>query len=145
MSLIRWNPGRMLRPLDFESLFENFFDNARYPAGRDDAWTPRVDVRETEDSFEVNVELPGMKKEDIDIGLQEDRLTIKGQKDTQEETNNKKYYIRERVCGKFERSFTLPENVDKDKIEAKFTDGVLKLELPKTEVPQQEEVKIKVK
>ena len=145
MSIIRWNPGRMMRPLDFESLFENFFDTARYPTKRDETWMPRVDVQERDDRFEVNVELPGMKKENIDIGIQENRLTIKGEKDTEEENKDKKYYIRERVCGRFERSFTLPDNVDKDKIEANFTDGVLKMEIPKIEIPEEQEVKIKVK
>jgi len=145
MSLIRWNPGRMLRPFDFDSLFDSFLENTRYPVRSEDKWMPRVDVQESENSFEVTAELPGMDKKDIDIGLQDNRLTIKGEKDTEKEENNNKYYIRERVRGRFERSFTLPENVDKDRIEAKFNDGVLTLEIPKTEVPEQEEVKIKVK
>jgi HSP20 family protein len=145
MNLIRWNPGTGLNPIDFDRIFDNFLESTRFPSRKDSSWMPRVDVNESEDKFEVTAELPGMKKKDIDIGLQENRLTIKGQKETMEEKDNNKYYIRERVSGKFERSFTLPENVDKEKIEAKFNDGVLTLEIPKTELPEEKEVKIKVK
>lgn len=145
MSLIRWNPRSMMRPLDFDSIFDNFFDLSPYPTKKDTNWMPRVDVREMEDKFEITAELPGMKKKDIDISLQDERLTLKGEKDSEKEESSNNYYIRERSCGRFERSFTLPENVDKDKIEANFEDGVLHVNIPKTEAPEQEEVKIKVK
>lgn len=148
MSIIRWNPGRQLSSMDreFDSLLDNFFGAERWPAnGRSYTFTPRVNVNEKEDKFEVTAELPGMSKDEISIELHEGLLTLKGEKNLEKEETNGNYHIRERSHGKFERIFTLPDYVEADKIEAEYKDGVLKVDIPKTEAPKPKEVKIKVK
>jgi HSP20 family protein len=146
MTLIRWNPRRSMLSMnrDLEGLFDNMFLNDRW-LNRERGWAPRVNVKELGDKFEVTAEIPGMKKEEISIELREDLLTIKGEKVLEKDENNGNYHISERSHGKFERTFTLPDFVEADKIEAEYKDGVLKVDIPKTEAPKPKEVKIKVK
>ena len=108
-------------------------------------WTPRVNVEEKEEAFEITAELPGMKKDDLDIEVQDDVLTIKGEKKFEKDEKEANYHICERSYGTFQRSFTLPENVKTDDIEAEYKDGILKLVLPKVEPVKPKEIKVKVK
>jgi HSP20 family protein len=96
------------------------------------SWMPAVDVFEKEDRFIVKAELPGMKEEDIDISVVGDTLSIKGEKKTETEVKEEDYYRCERSYGSFYRSIPIPSNVDANKIEASFDDGVLELVLPKS-------------
>jgi len=93
---------------------------------------PAVDVFEKEDRFVVKAELPGMKEDDIDVSVVGDTLSIKGEKKTETETKDEDYYRCERSYGSFYRSIPIPSNVDADKIEASFEDGVLEVALPKS-------------
>ena len=93
---------------------------------------PAVDVFEKEDRFVVKAELPGMKEEDIDVSVVGDTLSIRGKKKTETEAKEEYYYRCERSYGSFYRSIPLPSNVDANKIEASFEDGVLEVALPKS-------------
>ncbi len=106
---------------------------------------PCVDVTETPQSYKVTAELPGLTAQDVDVSVVNGNLVIKGekQKETKQETEN--YYLRERSYGAFERSFYLPEGVDRDHIKAEVAKGVLTVILPKTEAAQKAEKKIEVK
>lgn len=92
---------------------------------------PAVDIAEKEKSFEITAELPGMDQKDIEIKLSDGSLIIKGEKREDKEENRKGYHLSERHYGSFERVFNLPKGVDADKIEAKFSNGVLSISLPK--------------
>lgn len=97
------------------------------------AWTPPCDVYETEKEFVIKAELPGMKKEDVKVSLENDVLTIRGEHKFEEETKRENYHRLERNYGEFLRSFTLPNFVEPEKIDAQFKDGLLTLVLPKRE------------
>lgn len=108
------------------------------------SWTPTVDVIEDKDKFIVKADIPGVKKEDLKVDVQDDTLFIKGEK-KQEEKVEKENYIRvERSYGNFVRNFSLPANVDSSKINAKFTDGVLEITIPKKEEAKPKQVKISI-
>ncbi len=106
---------------------------------------PAVDVTETESGYEVIAELPGMDEKNVEVKLANHTLTIKGEKRDEKEETKKDYYMRERSFGSFQRSFTLPEGVDTDKIEASFKKGVLTVTVPKTAEAKKAEKKITVK
>jgi len=109
------------------------------------AWMPPIEMYEKNDHYMVRAELPGLKKEDIDISVVGETLTIKGEKKTEEEVKEDDYYFCERSYGNFQRSVTLPSAVDAKKIEAKFNDGVLEVSLPKSEAVKPKKVEIKPK
>jgi HSP20 family protein len=109
------------------------------------AGMPAVDIAEKDSAYEITVELPGMDEKDIEVNLANGGLTIKGEKQDQKEEKKKDYYLQERHYGAFERSFHVPEGVDKAKIEAAFKNGVLTLTLPKSAETKQAEKKIAVK
>ena len=107
--------------------------------------TPAVDVVESEKSYEITTELPGMDEKNIQVKRADGVLTIKGEKQQDKEEKQKNYYRRERSYGAFERSFEVPDMVEADKIEANFSKGVLKLMLPKKLEAQKPAKKIEVK
>jgi HSP20 family protein len=92
----------------------------------------------------VKAELPGMEKDNIDVTLSDNRLTIKGEKKKEEEVNKKGYYRSERSYGSFVRSLELPSEVQTDKIKAAFKNGVLEIRLPKTEQAKKKETRVKI-
>jgi HSP20 family protein len=106
---------------------------------------PAVDVTEDEKEFKIAAELPGMEDKDIDVAIAGDMLAIKGEKRQEKEEKDKNRYISERSFGAFQRSFRLPDGVDRDKISAEFTKGVLTVTLPKSPEAQKQQKKIKVK
>ncbi|MBW7973838.1 Hsp20/alpha crystallin family protein [Bradyrhizobium sp. BR 10289] len=106
---------------------------------------PAVDVAESDTAYDITAELPGFDEKNIDIKVTNGGLTIKGEKREETEEKKKDYYVSERRYGTFERSFTLPEGVNADKIEATFKNGVLKIVLPKTEEAQKPAKTINVK
>jgi HSP20 family protein len=143
-----WRPFESLRR-EIDHLFEDFGgDFWRAPfrqVERAFGAMPAVDVTETDGGFEVTAELPGMDEKNIEVKLANRTLTIKGEKRDEKEETKKDYYMRERSFGSFQRSFTLPEGVDIDKIEASFKKGVLTVTLPKTVEAKKAEKKITVK
>jgi HSP20 family protein len=96
-------------------------------------WNPVVDIYDNEDNIVIKAELPGVSKKDIEIDIKDRVLTLKGERSADNEVKEDNYYRRESTYGRFERSFTLPANVDPDKIKADYNDGVLKIEVPKPE------------
>jgi HSP20 family protein len=148
-------PSRSLSPLeDMERWFE---DTLRRPFSvmRPFWWshlkplqfeemTSSVDIFEEEDNVVVKAELPGMKKEDIEITLKDDVLTISGEKKREEKVEKKNYYKLERSYGSFTRTFRLPTQVQADKSKAKFENGVLEIIVPKTEEAKKKEKKISI-
>jgi HSP20 family protein len=137
MALTRWNPVR-----DEMSQFIDEFLGRRLSEGPT-VWQPRVDIEESEDGYVVRAEVPGMKLEDIKIVLEDDRLTIRGEK-RRDETKGTTYHRVERVYGAFERSFTLGHLVSSDRIEALYRDGVLQVSIPKAEQARPREIPIQV-
>ena len=126
-----WRPFRELE--EWERSFDDLFGRPlwRLPV-EERGWMPAVDVFEKEDRFVVKVEPPGMKEDDIDVSVVGDTLSIKGEKKTETEIQEEGYYRCERNYGSFYRSIPLPSNVDANKIEASFEDGVLEVALPKS-------------
>ena len=106
------------------------------------SWAPDVDIAENPDSYEIHAELPGMREEDINLTLNNNVLTVSGEKkrEVKEEKDN---FVRvERSYGKFERSFSLPNNIAADRVAANYADGVLKITLPKSEEAQSRTIKV---
>ncbi len=132
--------ARLHREMD--DLLRGFFDDWDMPFWGGARW-PAVDIAETENDFVVKAEVPGCKAEDIDISVHGNRLTISGEKKTEEEKREKGYYHSERSYGSFRRELNLSSDVDPDKIEAACKDGVLTITLPKSEKAKPIKVKVK--
>ena len=106
---------------------------------------PAVDVAETDKAYEIKAELPGLDEKNIEVKVDNGVLSIKGEKQEEKEEKEKDYYRRERSFGSFERHFQLPDDIEPDKIEATFKNGVLSVTLPKSAEGQQQAKKIEVK
>lgn len=113
--------------------------------GMDIGWSPRLDVSETDNGLEIVADLPGMDKKDINVSLEENLLTIKGERKEEKESKDKHYHTIERRSGSFYRAIRLPVEVEKDKVEAAFKDGVLTLRLPKTKESKKKVAQIEIK
>ena len=120
-----WEPGNVFR--NFASVFPGVFD----PEASEAARSPKVDVFDDGGNFVVAAELPGVSREDLDIDVKDNRLTIKGEKKLENKTEKEGYLRVERSYGLFERSFFLDDNIDREKIKAEYKDGVLRLTLPR--------------
>ena len=107
-------------------------------------FAPSIDILTKGDNVVVKAELPGMKKEDIDVDLTEDTITISGEKQKEEKVEKKDYHSIERSYGSFKRSFSLPSQVQTEKASAKFKDGVLEIKIPKTEEAKKKEKKVMI-
>jgi HSP20 family protein len=108
-------------------------------------WTPSCDIYETDNEIVVKAELPGVKKEDAKVGIQDGVLSISGERKFEEETKKENYLRVERSYGSFTRSFTLPTRVDPEQVTAEFKDGLLQVTLPKREEAKPRGVEVKVK
>ncbi|MDE0484948.1 MAG: Hsp20/alpha crystallin family protein [Candidatus Poribacteria bacterium] len=123
----------------YNSLFTPFFAT---PGTQEYRWRPSADISETDDSFEVRAELPGVTKDDVHISVKDNLLTIKGEKRQEKTDDSKDFHRVERSYGSFERKFTLPPKVEVDSIKAEFKDGVLTLSIPKPEEVKPKEIPI---
>jgi len=132
MTLLKYNPNRY-RPTSFSSLLDNFFDDRFQGGAQQVDFTPTVDISETDKAFEIQLSIPGVKKNDVNISVENNQLTISGERHEEKENSEKNFHSRESFYGTFSRTFTLPETVNTEKIEAKQEDGILKLVLPKDE------------
>ena len=108
------------------------------------SWMPTVDVAETGNGFEIRAELPGVSENDVQVSVTDNRLTVKGEKRQEEETEGKNYHRVERRYGSFQRNFTLPRHIETNAIKAEFKDGVLILGIPKAEAAKPTEIPITV-
>ncbi len=141
MRLKVWEPFRSFKPIYGD--MERWFDDA---PGRDEesTWRPNVDVYETDGSYVLKADLPGINKEDIKIDVNDNTLTFKGEKKFEEKTEKDSYVRVERSYGSFTRSFTLSDNVDAENIKASYKDGVLEITLSKKEEAKPKEINIEV-
>jgi HSP20 family protein len=151
MTLVRWQPRTALTPWrgmwglqnHMNRMFDEFFD------GDEDAtvirWRPAVDIEESDNEFTVSAELPGMTKDDIELTIKDNVLTLKGEKKTQSEKKDGDVYLSERCFGSFQRTFNLSNRVDPGKVKAEFKDGILTIHMPKVEEAKPKAVEIAVK
>ena len=156
MSLVRWTPLHDLAPFpsdilnmqrEINRMFDSFFrGTSQEDSGLDAAsWTPAVDVAEQDNAFVVKMELPGVSKDDVKITMQENTLTVRGEKKQEKESKGSSIHRVERSYGAFQRSFTLPSSVKADKIDASYKDGILSVLLPKEEEAKPRLIDVKVK
>jgi len=143
----------------FRTEMDRLFDRFGFPSFRrvfdvEPMWRPEtsfgitapaVDVSEDDKAYKISAELPGMSEKDIDVSVTGDVLVLKGEKRQEREEKEKNRYLAERSYGAFQRSFSIPDGVDRDKINAEFAKGVLTLTLPKTSDAQKQQKKIEVK
>jgi HSP20 family protein len=135
MNLIRYNSGlNDYAPTSFSNLIDRFFnDTMTRKGGSAYSFVPRVDIVEEDKAFEVHVAVPGMNKDDFKIDLNDNYLTISGERKLNREKKEDNFYSMETQYGTFSRSFTLPENVDANQISAKYVNGILEVTIPKDE------------
>jgi HSP20 family protein len=123
---------------------ENYLDESFKSGLTPSAWRPMTDIYETKEAYVFKIELPGFKKEDIKVEFTGDTLTLRGERKQEEETKNESCHRLERSYGVFERSFTIPKNIDAKKIDASLQEGVLMLTIPKVEEAQTKAIPITV-
>lgn len=145
MAIIRWDPFRDL--ITLREKMNRLFEEAFTSRGEEkelisSSWTPSVDIYETENALVLNAELPGLDEDDIEIKIEDNTLSIKGERKFEKETKEENYHRIERAYGSFYRSFSLPSYVDQDKIEAEHENGILKITMPKK--PELKPRKVKV-
>jgi HSP20 family protein len=145
MGVSRWDPFRDLSVLQ-ERMNRLFEDAGRGYRGDDAAatttWSPAVDIFETESEIMVKAELPGIERKDIALNLDNNVLTLKGERKFEKETRQENYHRIERSYGVFSRAFSIPAIVDEEKIRADYKDGILTIALPKKEQVKPKQIKI---
>jgi len=140
MALIRWEPARELR--DMNRLFNTLFEPSAGAVMR--RWSPAMDLVETEDNYVLRADLPGVSEGDVKIELDDNVLTISGERKSAHKEAKEGYYRVERAYGSFSRTLKLPEGVDADSISASFDRGVLEVNVPKPEQRKPRRVEIAV-
>jgi HSP20 family protein len=145
MAVVRWDPFRDLNML--QDRMNRMFDDAGRTWRTDEpaattTWSPAVDIFETEGEIVVKAELPGMERKDIGLNLENNVLTVRGERRFTKETKDDNYHRIERSYGTFSRSFSIPATVDEEKIRADYRDGVLKIVLPKKEQAKPKQIRI---
>jgi HSP20 family protein len=135
MAITRYTYSNPWRELDqLTNRLTRMFEGSSFPApANGGAWAPAVSVEETENELILTAELPGMKPEDVDVQIENNILTIRGQKqeERKEDDEGRRYHLWERSWGSFERSFTLPRTIRGDDVSAEFEDGLLHIRMPK--------------
>lgn len=148
MTLVRWDPFRELE--EMSDRLNRMISRPASPRtnGKETMvvadWTPSVDISETDGEYLIKAEIPDVKKEDVKVTLEDGVLTIQGERKHESEEKGKKYHRVERSYGSFVRSFSLPDLVDEEKVKADFKDGVLNLQLPKSEKAKPKAIEVKV-
>ena len=146
LSIIRRDPLRALN--SFQEQFSRFFDDPYFrTAGNDSAltaWSPAVDIYETEQELVLRADLPDIAEKDIDVRVENNMLTIRGERKFEKNVSEDNYLRVERAYGSFSRSFSLPNTVNTDQIKADYRNGVLNVTLPKREESKPKQVKVSV-
>ena len=145
MNLVTWDPYRELSSL--QDRMSRVFGGGLARRERDEemsmgAWIPPVDIVEEKDRILMTAELPGFQEKDIQIQMEGGVLTLRGERRSETENEGKTFHRMERSYGQFVRSFTLPNNVDRENIKASFHNGLLEIELPKREEAKPRQIKI---
>ena len=144
MTIVRWTPFRGL--MDIQDEMNRMFNSvARTSDSGTGVWGPSVDISENENEIVVVAEVPGMKRENINISIQDNVLTLKGEKKRESDENEENYHRIERSYGVFERSFSLPSVIQTDRVTASYKNGVLSIKLPKAEEAKPKQIDIAVK
>lgn len=149
-NMTRWNPLA-----EFEDILDRYnrqltgrSSNTPANGGREimqkTDWAPMVDITENKDAFLIKAELPGIRKEDVKVSVQDGVLTLQGERNYENTTDDDKRHRVERFYGHFSRSFTLPEHVDDENIQASYQDGILELTLPKQEKAKPRAIEVEV-
>ena len=135
MTIVRWEPFRELSSLQTEMnrLFNAAFEGPGGGNGGARRWTPAMDLLETEDEFVLRADLPGLSESDVNIELEDNVLTVSGERKTEHEDKREGFYRMERSYGSFSRSLTLPKGIDPEAVTAGFEKGVLEVRVPKPE------------
>lgn len=149
MAITRWRPAREMRPWGstfdvnepMSRMLEEFF-GGEHEGGM--YWGPNVDIVENQDNYEIHAELPGVRQEDVKLTLNNNVLTLTGEKKQEVKEDRDNVLRLERSYGRFERSFSLPTTVQSDKVRATYNDGVLKIILPKAEQAKARQINIDV-
>ncbi|MFQ5582428.1 MAG: Hsp20/alpha crystallin family protein [Mariprofundaceae bacterium] len=132
MTLMRWTPWQELESMQRQ--LGRLLDDSNLSIGTEAGhWAPSVDIRETDEALLVQAELPGIEKKDVQLEVRDGVLTISGERRYEKDLKEENVHRVERAYGKFMRSFSLPANVDADKVDAHMKNGVLEVRLPKTE------------
>ncbi len=145
MAIIKWDPWK-----DIEGLFDRYTKTSGWPQTRGQDliatgdWAPRVDISETPEIFLIKVEIPEVKKEDVKVTVDNGIMMIRGERKKETEEKDKKFHRIERHYGSFTRSFTLPDNIDPAGITASFKDGMLNVEIRKTEEKKTDAIHIDI-
>lgn len=140
-----WEPLQDL--VRFDEDFDRWYDSMvrRFFNPESKSWVPAIDVVENNGNLEVRAEIPGVKKENLKVTVENDHLLITGERSQENETKDKKYHRIERFYGKFYRSIALPFSVDADKVKASYKDGILIVTLPKPESMKTKEIEVEIK
>ncbi len=146
MAIVRWSPFRELNALQRE--MNRLFDESLFRPDREDwvggAWAPQVDIFEDENQVKLTVALPGLAQKDVKVNVENNVLTISGERRLENEEKRDKYSRIEQFYGTFTRSFTLPATVDSTKAEATMSNGVLTISLPRREEAKPKAIEVKV-
>jgi HSP20 family protein len=151
MDIVKWNPFREMEDImnRYQRLMRHTLPQLGFESETDlekADWHPRVDIIETEKAYIVKAELPEVEKKDIDISVNQGLLTIRGERKREKEEKSKRFHRIERSYGNFSRSFRFPNEIEEDKIEADFKDGVLQITLPKSaKAAKQKQISINIK
>ena len=137
MAIVRWEPFRDMIAL--EGRLNRLFQQGLGPQ----AWAPPVDIYETEKEIVLKADLPEVKPEDVDIRMENNTLTLRGERRLEKDVKDESYHRVERQYGSFSRTFALPGTVDADKIDARYENGVLRVVLPKREEARPKQIRIK--
>ena len=147
-SIVRWDPFKEMSGLQdrMNRLFDDVWGRGR--RGEEEfisgGWVPPVDVRETKDSLEIAAELPGIEPKNVEVAVESGILSLRGTRTFEKAAEGETYHRVERAYGAFERSFTLPGNVDAERIQATYRNGVLHLSVPKREEAKPKAISIKI-
>ena len=145
MTIVRWEPLRELSSLQTEMnrLFNTVFDTPQ-PNGGLRRWVPAMDLVETKDHFVLRADLPGVAEDDVKIEVEDNVLTVSGERRSEHEEHGEGFYRMERAFGSFSRSLTLPKGVDAEGVAASFDHGVLEVRIPKPEQAKPRRISISV-
>lgn len=148
MALIRWEPVRELNTIQSEMnrLFNTFFEPSTPGNGGSSLrrWIPAMDLVETDEDFVLRADLPGLTEKDVNIEVEDNVLTVSGERKAEHEERKEGYYRVERASGSFSRSLTLPEGIDPTAVRASFDNGVLEVRVPKPEERKPRKVAISI-
>jgi HSP20 family protein len=153
MSIVRWNPTRELLNMEreFSKLFNVFgrrfgvSDSEPKDEYENAVWMPLTDIKEDKDNYFLMLDLPGVSRGDVKVSYADGQLSISGERKQEKESKDSTFHRVERAYGRYYRSFTLPQQVREDKIEAEFKDGQLTVTVPKIEEAKPKELEIKIK